>query len=154
MGLVKESQQASCMLVVTMVAYSISENLELFKPACAQCQVRVRAHDLVDGFGGREVVVDLAVPSGENFEVEASRQQSHPSQSRTGFGYARVRDLHLDEHAAAGLGGSLLMPYVWNHGTQCRNTSHPGREDCNPTVEKNRGSLTSGLKPANIILRW
>jgi hypothetical protein len=35
--------------------------------------VRVRAHDLVDGFGGREVVVDLAVQSGEDFEVEASR---------------------------------------------------------------------------------
>jgi hypothetical protein len=33
-------------------------------------QVRVRAHDLVDGYGGREVVVDLTVPSGENFEVE------------------------------------------------------------------------------------
>ena len=32
-------------------------------------QVRVRAHDLVDGFGGREVVVDLTVASGENFEV-------------------------------------------------------------------------------------
>ena len=34
--------------------------------------VRVRAHDLVDGFGGREVVVDLTVPSGEDFEVETS----------------------------------------------------------------------------------
>ena len=33
-------------------------------------QVRVRAHDLVDGFGGREVVVDLAAPSGADFEVE------------------------------------------------------------------------------------
>jgi hypothetical protein len=33
-------------------------------------QVRVRAHDLVDGFGGREVVVDLAVASGQDFEVE------------------------------------------------------------------------------------
>ena len=32
-------------------------------------QVRVRAHDLVDGFGGREVVVDLTVSSGESFEV-------------------------------------------------------------------------------------
>jgi hypothetical protein len=32
-------------------------------------QVRVRAHDLVDGFGGREVVVDLTVASGEGFEV-------------------------------------------------------------------------------------
>jgi hypothetical protein len=32
-------------------------------------QVRVRAHDLVDGFGGREVVVDLGVASGESFEV-------------------------------------------------------------------------------------
>jgi hypothetical protein len=34
--------------------------------------VRVRAHDLVDGFGGREVVVDLTTLSGEGFEVEHS----------------------------------------------------------------------------------
>jgi hypothetical protein len=33
-------------------------------------QVRVRAHDLVDGYGGREVVVDLTVSSGPGFEVE------------------------------------------------------------------------------------
>jgi hypothetical protein len=33
-------------------------------------QVRVRAHDLVDGYGGREVVVDLTVSSGPDFEVE------------------------------------------------------------------------------------
>ncbi len=33
-------------------------------------EVRVRAHDLVDGWGGQEVVVDLAAESGENFEVE------------------------------------------------------------------------------------
>ena len=32
-------------------------------------QVRVRAHDLVDGYGGREVLVDLTVPSGPDFEV-------------------------------------------------------------------------------------
>ena len=32
-------------------------------------QVLVRAHDLVDGYGGREVVVDLAVSSGPDFEV-------------------------------------------------------------------------------------
>jgi hypothetical protein len=32
-------------------------------------EVRVRAHDLVDGFGGQEVVVDLTVESGPNFEV-------------------------------------------------------------------------------------
>ena len=35
-------------------------------------QVRVRAHDLVDGFGGREVLVDLAAASGSGFEVERS----------------------------------------------------------------------------------
>jgi len=34
-------------------------------------QVRVRAHDLVDGYGGREVLVDLTVAQGEDFEVEA-----------------------------------------------------------------------------------
>ena len=33
-------------------------------------EVRVRAHDLVDGFGGREVVVDLTAASGPDFEVE------------------------------------------------------------------------------------
>lgn len=32
-------------------------------------QVRVRAHDLVDGYGGREVVVDLMKSSGPDFEV-------------------------------------------------------------------------------------
>lgn len=31
--------------------------------------ITVRAHDLVDGWGGREVVVDLTQSSGENFEV-------------------------------------------------------------------------------------
>jgi hypothetical protein len=35
-------------------------------------QVRVRAHDLVDGYGGREVLVDLTIRAGEGFEVEAS----------------------------------------------------------------------------------
>jgi len=34
-------------------------------------QVRVRAHDLVDGYGGREVLVDFTVAQGEGFEVEA-----------------------------------------------------------------------------------
>jgi len=33
-------------------------------------QVTVRAHDLVDGFGGVEVVVDLTVPVGQNYVVE------------------------------------------------------------------------------------
>ncbi|MCD6298768.1 MAG: hypothetical protein J7M30_16620 [Deltaproteobacteria bacterium] len=33
-------------------------------------RVRVRAHDLVDGFGGREVLVDLTVSSGPDFKVE------------------------------------------------------------------------------------
>jgi hypothetical protein len=33
-------------------------------------QVTVRAHDLVDGFGGIEVVVDLTVVEGENYLVE------------------------------------------------------------------------------------
>ena len=32
--------------------------------------VRVRAHDIVDGFGGKEVVVDLTESSGPDFEVE------------------------------------------------------------------------------------
>ncbi len=31
--------------------------------------VTVRAHDLVDGFGGQEMVVDLTAVSGENFAV-------------------------------------------------------------------------------------
>lgn len=31
--------------------------------------VTVRAHDLVDGFGGQEVAVDLSSESGQNFEV-------------------------------------------------------------------------------------
>jgi len=34
--------------------------------------VTVRARDLVDGFGGREVVVDLTAVSGPNFSVERS----------------------------------------------------------------------------------
>jgi hypothetical protein len=32
-------------------------------------QVTVRAHDLVDGYGGREVLVDLTADSGPDFEV-------------------------------------------------------------------------------------
>ncbi len=35
-------------------------------------QVTVRAHDLVDGWGGREVVVDLSAEQGDRFEVERS----------------------------------------------------------------------------------
>ena len=34
--------------------------------------VRVRAHDLRDGFGGREVIVDLMQPSGDGYEVVRS----------------------------------------------------------------------------------
>jgi len=33
-------------------------------------QVTVRAHDIVDGFGGREVIVDLTHASGPAYEVE------------------------------------------------------------------------------------
>lgn len=35
-------------------------------------EVRVRAHDLVDGFGGRETGVDLTARSGSDFSVERS----------------------------------------------------------------------------------
>jgi len=34
-------------------------------------QVIVRAHDIVDGFGGQEIVVDLTKNSGKGFEVES-----------------------------------------------------------------------------------
>jgi hypothetical protein len=33
-------------------------------------QVRVRAHDILDGFGGLEILVDLEVDTGPGFEVE------------------------------------------------------------------------------------
>jgi len=33
-------------------------------------EVRVRAHDLVDGYGGKEVTVDLTRDAGPDFEVE------------------------------------------------------------------------------------
>lgn len=33
-------------------------------------QVTVRAHDLVDGFGGQEIVLDLTQSSGDGFEVQ------------------------------------------------------------------------------------
>lgn len=33
-------------------------------------EVRVRAHDIVNGYGGQEVIVDLTKKSGDNFEVE------------------------------------------------------------------------------------
>ena len=36
--------------------------------------VTVRAHDLVDGFGGQEVIVDLTAVSGENYEVTRLNQ--------------------------------------------------------------------------------
>ena len=32
-------------------------------------QVIVRAHDIVDGFGGKEIIVDLEKDSGDGFEV-------------------------------------------------------------------------------------
>ena len=35
--------------------------------------VRVRAHDLVDGFGGEEITVDLSIDSGLGFEVITNR---------------------------------------------------------------------------------
>jgi hypothetical protein len=35
-----------------------------------ETKVIVRAHDIVDGFGGREIIVDLLAPSGTDFEVE------------------------------------------------------------------------------------
>jgi hypothetical protein len=35
-------------------------------------RVVVRAHDLVDGYGGREVWVDLTISSGEGFEVDTA----------------------------------------------------------------------------------
>ena len=37
-------------------------------------EVRVRAHDLVDGWGGREVQVDLTADSGKEFEIVRSAQ--------------------------------------------------------------------------------
>jgi len=33
-------------------------------------KVQVRAHDLVNGFGGKEVVVDLTQVKGDHFKVE------------------------------------------------------------------------------------
>jgi hypothetical protein len=32
--------------------------------------LRARAHDLVDGYGGREVIVDLTADAGLDFEIE------------------------------------------------------------------------------------
>jgi len=37
-------------------------------------KVRVRAHDLVNGFGGKEVVVNLMQPEGDHFKVERLRK--------------------------------------------------------------------------------
>jgi hypothetical protein len=31
--------------------------------------IRVRAHDLVDGFGGEEIVIDITIKSGPGFEI-------------------------------------------------------------------------------------
>lgn len=33
-------------------------------------QVTIRAHDIIDGFGGREITVDLSQASGPTYEVE------------------------------------------------------------------------------------
>jgi hypothetical protein len=33
-------------------------------------QITLRTHDIVDGFGGREIIADLNEVSGEGFEVE------------------------------------------------------------------------------------
>ena len=37
-------------------------------------QVTVRAHDLVDGLGGREVIVNLTTESGMDFEVQTASE--------------------------------------------------------------------------------
>ena len=37
-------------------------------------QLTVRAHDIVDGFGGQEILVDLTQTEGENFEVDAQNE--------------------------------------------------------------------------------
>lgn len=36
-------------------------------------QVIVRAHDLVDGFGGQEITIDLNTSSGQNYEIEKAQ---------------------------------------------------------------------------------
>jgi hypothetical protein len=33
-------------------------------------KIRIRAHDLMNGFGGKEVVVDLTQPEGDSFKVK------------------------------------------------------------------------------------
>jgi hypothetical protein len=39
-------------------------------------QVTVRAHDLVDGYGGEEITVDLSAERGPDFEVERQSQDT------------------------------------------------------------------------------
>lgn len=36
-------------------------------------KVRVRAHDIVDGYGGKEIIVDLKTEQGDGYEVERNR---------------------------------------------------------------------------------
>ena len=56
---------------VNMQPFTRSQSGIVIPPGVTR--VRVRAHDLVDGFGGREVLVDLTVSSGPDFEVEHTR---------------------------------------------------------------------------------
>ena len=46
-----------------------TRNQRGIKIPLAEIQVLVRAHDLRDGFGGKEVLVDLTLESGPDFEV-------------------------------------------------------------------------------------
>ena len=56
-------------------------------------RVRVRAHDLVDGYGGREVWVDLTAASGDGFEVETA--PSIPLAHQRSYLTRSERDLRL-----------------------------------------------------------
>jgi hypothetical protein len=39
--------------------------------------IRVRAHDLVDGFGGEEVIVDITIQSGPGFEIKTKQTAAY-----------------------------------------------------------------------------
>ena len=55
--------------VITGAAQAMREKFSAVKSPSEITTVTVRAHDLVDGWGGQEITVDLTQASGSGFEV-------------------------------------------------------------------------------------
>ena len=85
-------------------------------------RVRVRAHDLVDGYGGREVWVDLTVASGEDSKWRRCRSGRARRRPRSSDTPNRSREF-LTEFANCGIMRSR-QPYPERHSRVGWNPEH------------------------------